>query len=185
MGKLWLRRTDLFIPFGNKSGKRLRSLGFQSWPRPPAEWLSCQASVRDSRERFSAARLGAGGGRGLWAGTASNTRHSPLPAPCAQQGKKDKTFPTSWCLVQDLFPSPILLLSKNVFWYEPKICRTAGAKSNTSQCSAAGASLPFPSLVSREAPCSSSLLCAQSLLYLFDILMKCCLWLSCCCKFGY
>lgn len=161
MGKLWLRRTDLFIPFGSKSGKRLWSLGFQSWPRPPAEWLSCQASVRDSRECFPAARLGAGGGRGLWAGTASNTRHSPLPAPRAQQGKKDKTFPTSWCLVQDLFPSPILLLSKNVFWYEPKVCRTAGAKSNTIQCNAAGASLPFPrqqrgSLLLLPALCSVS-----------------------------
>lgn len=103
MGKLWLRRTDLFIPFGNKSGKRLRSLGFQSWPRPPAEWLSCQASVRDSRELFLAARLGAGGGRGLWAGTASDTRHSPLPAPRAQQGKTKLSQQADvWCRISSL-----------------------------------------------------------------------------------
>lgn len=138
MGKLWLR-TDLFIPFGSKSGKKLQGLGFQCWPWPLAEWLSCQAS--NVCDAASASRQP---GWGLWAGTASNTTHSPLPAPSAGRGKRDKAFPTSWCLVQDLFPGPILLLSKSVFWYNPKMRRTEGAKSNSSQFAAVGASLPFP-----------------------------------------
>jgi len=77
--------------------------------------------------------------------------------------------------MQDLFPGPILRLSKNVFWYETKISQTVGAKSDASQHKAVGASLPFPRCVCGET--STSLPCTRSLLHLaltqsFDILMK-------------
>lgn len=155
MGKLWFRRTDLFIPFGSKSGKKLQGLGFQCWPWPLAEWLSCQAS--NVCDAASASRQP---GWGLWAGTASNTTHSPLPAPSAEREKETKLSQPAdvWCRISSLA----------LFCYFLKVSsgtipKCAGLREPRAT---AASSLPwehlFPSLVSREASLQLPALCSVS-----------------------
>lgn len=140
MWKLRLRKTDLFIVFGNRSGKSLQSLSLQSWLWPPAEWLSSQASSPDSSHRLpgSPARVwGRRDGTGLRGGTCFKYQTELSASAMCRVKTKTKLSQQA-----DVFPGLILLISKNVFWYEIKISRTVGAKSDGSRCDAVGASRP-------------------------------------------
>lgn len=130
MGKLWLRRTDLFIPFGSKSGKRLQSLSFQPWPWP-------LAGLPGECPRLQRALPGSPAGAGAGGGSEQGPLQTPDTALCQLhlESKEGKT--------KLLFPGLSLLLSKNVFWYEPKLRQAAGAKSDTGQRDAVEASPPL------------------------------------------
>lgn len=144
MGKLWLRRTDLFIPFGSRSGKRLQSLSFQSWPWPLTE-------LPGECPRLQQALPGSPAGAGAGGGSEQRQLQTPGTAPCQLylQSKEGKT--------KLLFPGPTLLLSKNVFWCKPKLREPRETRANTMlwehrlpSLPALGSGSPVPVLFSNE-----------------------------------